>query len=271
MPDLQSLTTPARLDDTRFQAEIPDGWQQGRGAFGGLILANLVRALSAFDAAPVTAEGSQRRLRSLTAEICGPVLVGPAPIRVERLRTGSGVSTLAARIEGGGEVLAHAVGVFAKKRSDDTDFCHVPAPAMPPWRDVPVIDMAPPMAPVFTPHFEFRAIPPPPYSGSADAVASGWIRPRDPGPARDAAYITACMDAYWPAVLARLSAFRPMATIAFTLELIGDLDGLDPDAPLFYTARGHAARDGYAVETRELWGEDGRLVARNHQTFAVIK
>jgi len=274
MPDLQSLTTPRRLDESRFSAEIPDGWQQGRGAFGGLVLANLVRAIEAFDATPVrdgAASGPERTLRSLTAQILAPVLVGPAAIRVERLRTGSGVSTIAARVEGGGEVLAHAVGVMAKARGSDTDFCHAAAPAMPPWREVPVIPVQPPIGPVFARHFEYRVTGPPPYSGGSPAAASGWIRPRDPGAARDAAYVTALADCWWPALFARLAAPRPMATLTFTLDIVGSLDGLDPEAPLFHDASATVARDGYALETRELWGEDGRLVSRNHQTITVIK
>jgi acyl-CoA thioesterase len=265
MADFQSLTTPKRLDDTRFLAEIPDGWQQGRGAFGGFVLANMVRAIEAFDATP------ERALRSLNAQLVAPVLVGPATIRVERLRTGSGVSTIAARIEGDGEVLAHAVGVLAKARSNDTDFCHAAAPIMPPWRDVPVVAVQPPMGPVFAKHFEYRVSGPPPYSGLGEAVASGWIRAHEPGPARDAAYVTALADCWWPTMLARLSTFRPMATLTFTLDIVGTLDGLDPDAPLFHNASSTISRDGYSLETRELWGEDGRLVARNHQTMTVIK
>ncbi len=42
-------------------------------------------------------------------------------------------------------------------------------------------------------------------------------------------------------------------------------------APIFHCGRGRGARDGYVVELRELWGEDGRLLAFNHQTFAIIK
>jgi hypothetical protein len=283
MADLQSVTTPKRLDESRFEAEIPDGWQQGRGAFGGLVLANMVRAIEAFDATsfhdgaasgpkpPAGGAGRERSLRSLTAQIIAPVPVGPAAIRVERLRTGSGVSTIAARIEGSGEVLAHAVGVLAKARARDTDFCHAPAPIMPPWREVPVIPVQPPMGPVFAPHFEYRVIGPPPYSGVREAVASGWIRPREPGAARDAAYVTALADCWWPTMLARLSSLRPMATLTFMLDLVGTLDGLDPEAPLFHSASSTVSRDGYSLETRELWGEDGRLVSRNHQTMTVIK
>ena len=52
---------------------------------------------------------------------------------------------------------------------------------------------------------------------------------------------------------------------------MSDLDGLDPEAPLFYRGRMLGGRDGYAVEARELWGEDRRLVALNQQIFAVMK
>lgn len=264
MSSLTTVTTPTRLDESRFQADIPDGWQQGRGAFGGLVVGNLVRAIEAFDGAPALS------LRALTAELCGPVQPGPALITATRLRTGTGVSTIAVALEQGGEILAHAVGVRGKTRSEDTDFSHVEAPVLPPWRSVEPIFVAPPLGPVFAANFEFRVSGPPPYS-SSEAVASGWIRPRDPGPARDAAFIAACADVFWPAVMARLQGPRPMATIAFTLEIVGDLVGLDPEAPLYHTSRSLLSRGGYALETRELWGEDGRLVSRNHQTAVIIK
>lgn len=58
-----------RQGEFDFEANFPDGWQQGRGLFGGLVTAALVRALEA------TAGG--RVLRSLTSELCGPVRPGP--------------------------------------------------------------------------------------------------------------------------------------------------------------------------------------------------
>ncbi len=38
-----SAVEPIR--DGHFRATIPDGWQQGRGAFGGLVLGTLLRAI----------------------------------------------------------------------------------------------------------------------------------------------------------------------------------------------------------------------------------
>src|SRR5690606_21365142 len=102
-------------------------------------------------------------------------------------------------------------------------------------------------------------------------VVEGWVRPKNPGAKRDAAYVAACIDAYWPAHLSRESQLRPMATVAFTVQPRPHFEGLDPEAPHFYRARVLATDGGYSVETRELWGEDGRLLGLNQQTFVSIK
>lgn len=262
--DLDLLTTPAPVGDHRFAITIADGWQQGRGAFGGLVLAILARAGEQVVADP------DRTLRTLTAEIVGPTLPGPADIAVEILRAGTGVTTVAARLTQGNEVCAHAVIVFARPRGTYDAPPGLTAPTPPPWRDLPVAPIAPPLAPTFTQHVEFRVTGPVPFSGTPGDV-SGWVRFRRPGRARDAAYAIAMADTFWPALLTGETAPRPAATLTFAFELVGELAGLDPDAPWYYRAQTLAARDGYAVESRELWGEDGRLIALNQQTFVVIK
>src|SRR3954469_13798505 len=109
MDDLSLATTPERLGPLSFRAEISDGWQQGRGAFGGLVLGNLTRAMEVVHAAP------EWPLRILNAEIVAPVLVGPAELEVEVMRRGSGVATYAARLVQNGELLARASAVFGKE------------------------------------------------------------------------------------------------------------------------------------------------------------
>jgi acyl-CoA thioesterase len=266
MQDLQSLTTPQKKSD-RFLALIPEGWQQGRGAFGGLVLSTMTRALQA----SLPGESSSRKLRTLTAALCGPTQPGEAEIFVEMLRLGSGVSTLAARLVQNNEVQAHVTAVFGKNRVADGDWQHAPVPAMPNWRELEPIAIEPPLAPQFTQFFEFRATGQFPFSGSKEASAAGWIKSKNPGADRDDAYIVALSDAWWPAALACFDAPRPMATISFTLEILSDLEGLDLNAPLYHTGVSQAARGGYTSEERKLWGEDGRLVAINHQTIAIIR
>jgi hypothetical protein len=60
-----------------------------------------------------------------------------------------------------------------------------------------------------------------------------------------------------------------MATIAFTFQPFTFAG--DPTAPLAYRARLVASEGGYCVEFRELWSEDGHLLALNQQTMVIIK
>lgn len=229
-------------------------------------MATLVRAIEA--AEPT----DDRSLRSLTAQICGPVAVGPAIIDVEVLRRGSGVSTIAARLLQGDELLSYAVGMLGRARADRPARSYIEAPALPPWRDVPPMPSEVlSSAPGFAREFEFRNVGVMPFQGATSATAAGWVRPRRPGPLRDAAYLAALIDVYWPTIYSVMPAPRPIGTIAFTLDIAGTLEGLNPEAPLFSRSFSVSEREGYVVEVRELWGEDGRLLAVNHQTVAIIR
>lgn len=266
--DFDTMVTPAALGGGRYSVALLDGWQQGRGAFGGLVLAVMVRAAEA------AASDAERPLRSLSAQIVGPVQPGQVEIATEVLRTGSAVTSVAARLVQAGALQAHAVAVFGKARATYAARPVLPAPQPPPWRERASIPLSNPLSPVFARHMEYWPTGPLPFSGvGPDAVqeTAGWVRMRRPGRARDAAYTIALIDSYWPGFLAAATGPRPSATLTFSLETMADLAGLDPDAPLFHRARVLGGRDGYAIEARELWGEDGRLVALNQQIFVVIK
>jgi acyl-CoA thioesterase len=260
---LDEATTPA-ADGT---LTVLDGWRQGRGAYGGLTIAAAIRAIEAKVGDP------SRLVRSVTAEIPGPTLPGEATFTVDILRSGSSLSVARAALAQSGEVTTHAVAVLAKDRD---------APSPPTWRDLTpppapawssLEPIAPPVSgrPEFTQYFEYRHVAGVPFvveGGPAQAV--GWIRPREPARRRDAAYIAALVDAWWPAVFVRMTAPRPLGTITFVLEIVGDPSAIG-DAPLLYRGTVPVAGNGYFLETRELWTADGTLLALNHQTFAVIR
>jgi hypothetical protein len=129
--------------------------------------------------------------------------------------------------------------------------------------------VAPPLGPDFARFFEFRTAALPFSRGRPEV--SGFVRPRHPGEARDAAYLAACIDTFWPTEFVQAEVPRPMATVAFTFQPLGSLAGLDPEAPLYFRSALQAARGGYGVELRELWGADGRLLALNQQTLCTIR
>lgn len=278
-PDLTGLiTAQPTADPDRFTLEVPDGLQQGRGAWGGIAVGAMVSAADQLDRV------AGMPVRSVTAQLVGPVLVGRVTILVERLRGGSATSTVATRVlDGAGRLLAHGVVVSGAARR---------GPAMPDgaaWLDltqppelaagpeaVPVVSMGPPSAPDFTAHLEFRPVLGAPYRAAPVAATAGWLRPCGPVSRIDASLVAALADAWWVAVLARIDRPRPVATVGYTLDLIADPEDITPAAdggiePLFHRGRTLAAREGYTVEVRELWTRSGRLLSWNTQTVVTIQ
>jgi hypothetical protein len=70
--DFATLTTPHLEAPGRYHADVPDGWQQGRGAFGRLVLA-LVRVPARWPAAV------QRRASSGGERLDSPEPAGARP------------------------------------------------------------------------------------------------------------------------------------------------------------------------------------------------
>lgn len=264
--DLRVATHVERVSDGTFALEVPEGWLQGRGVFGGLTLAAMTRAVMASEADPA------RSLRSLTSEIVGPVLTGAAEIRVEPLRIGNAVSSYHARLLQQGETLAVATFVTGRARAEAPTLSpnEHDRPTMPPWETLSRV-FAPGISPVFMQYLDLRATAHPPFAGEPEGRAAGWVRAMVRPPRFDAADIVALADAWWPSLFSMLRAPRPMSTIGFSLQLLVDPSTLDPEQPLFHRGHAVAGADGYVFDLRELWSADGRLVSLNPQTFVVIK
>jgi Thioesterase-like superfamily len=248
----------------RYEANVPDGWQQGRGAFGGLVMALLCRAARAEEA------DAARRLRVVNAEIVGPVGVGAAEVVASVVRRSSAVTTMEARLHQGGEIAARATFVYGRDRAPDGDGRWLEPPRVEAWDALPALPSGPP-APVFTQHFQLRSRGPFPFTASTETEARGWVRPRElPAGWQDHDVLALC-DAWWPIALCRFGEIRPMATVGFALELLVDPATLPPGGAFVYRATMPAGQGGYVLDLRELWTADGTLVALNQQTFCLIK
>jgi acyl-CoA thioesterase len=260
---LEDVTTPRD-----GAISVDDTWLQGRGAYGGLTIGALVRAIEQHVADP------RRRVRSVTAELPAPTVPGSASVDVEVLRSGNQLSHARASLRQGSTVTAHAVAVLAAARegADAIAWREMSPPALPPFESLaPAPLTGAPGTPVFAQHFDYRIATGIPFANQGAPETTGWVRANQPGTLRDAAYVAAMIDVWYPAFLIRNTHPRPLATIAYTLELVSDIADLAADAPLAYRGTVPVCGDGYFFETRELWTADGRLVARNHQTFAIIR
>lgn len=264
--DLTIASTPSQEAPGRFVLRVPDGWQQGRGAFGGLVLGALARAIE------VTEPDPSRALRAFTGEIAGPVLVGDAAIEITELRRGSGLSSWNAILTQEGQPLARASAVLAKSRTPGPASLHIPPPSIPSFAEVPVTPLEQaPFVPAFSKHMEFRVSGAFPFTGAKEPVAEGWIRAKRTPPKLGGPEIVALADAWWPAGLTSATAPRPAGTVMFCLQVLLPDTPLDPGSPLFHRGRLIAEHGGFMAEARELWTADGRLVALNQQTIAWIR
>lgn len=277
--DISRLVRPTPTDDPlRFTLDVPDGLQQGRGAWGGVATGAMVAAAQLVDPRP------QMAVRTMSAQLVAPVLVGRMHVAVEQLRGGSATNTLEVRCHNeAGELLAHGVVVLGAARTGDG------MPDGPGWLAVtppaelaagpdavPEVRIGPPLAPDFTAHLEMRPITGIPYSGADSDETRGWIRPRGPVERVDAAVVTALADAWWVSVMARLDRPRPAATVGFSLDLPSDPSCVLRDAEgrmeaLFHRGHSVTAREGFTIEVRELWTQTGQLLSWNTQTVVVIK
>ena len=268
--DLYAILRALPLARGRFALDVPDGLQQGRGAWGAV-------ATGAMTSAALQTE-QRFPVRTLSAQLVAPLLVGRHDIVVEELRGGSSTTTLGLRVaDADGRLVAHGVVVLGAARAPDAIpdgvLLSPPAELAAGPDAVPAVPLGPPLAPRFTEQLEFRPITGLPFTGSP--VAVGWVRPKDPVSGLDAAVVVAMADAWWITAMAQVVRPRPVGTLGFTVDLPADPASLPRTTggrllPLLHRGRTLAVCQGFTLEARELWTSDGRLAAYNTQTVAII-
>lgn len=266
----QSFAEASHVDrgaDGTWRARVPAGWEQGAGAYGGIVVALAIRAMEA-------SLGDHAPLRALSAEIPSPLLTEEATeIRVETLRRGRSLASLEAKLVQRGEVKARASGLFGAERPVESRWEPEPPTGLlggDRWKEARVTSGETPTVP-FVRHFEMRGTVGVPFAGSGEPLVEGWVRPAVALASWGVAEVAAMVDCFYPAFFPRLTGPRPAATIAYNLHTTPAVDSLDPTRPLYYRARCTQVSAGYAFELRELWTAEGALVALNPQTFAIIK
>lgn len=249
-----------------YRAQIPDAWQQGRGAFGGLVGALLLRATRAhLPSTPV---------RSVAAHFFAPALVGEVELQVTVHKVGSSVAVASAIMLQAGAAVANATVVRGGERPNPMAWNELTPPTMKPFETCAAMPRGVPFAPVFTQHFDYRPTGPLPLAGGASARCEGWIAVREAGATGDEAALSdelvlAYADAYWTAAMVKMRTPRPAATVSFALQY-GQIGAVRAVQPLYLRAHTPYAAGGYVTEFRELWTASGELVATNQQVIAII-
>lgn len=265
MTPFASATALERSADDRFVWMIPDGWQQGRGAWGGLVVAAIVRAVEATEPEPA------RVVRSLSVQIMAPAVVGAHVLEVRSVRIGSAMSTWDVTMSAeSGEAVARGLVICGSGRSAD-GFDHaswgvLTAPDAPPPDDSARLP-GPPLLPTFMQHLYLQPIDGIPLSGGP-AASLGWVG-YDVATTLDAAALLALVDGWYPASLPVVDRMPRIATVTFTANLLVAPGSIAPGELLLNQSFVAGATDGFTSEHRRLWTSDGRLAVDNVQTIVV--
>ena len=253
-----------------FRGAVPEGWATGRGAFGGLVLGYLVKAIEATEtsAAEASPVGScPRRLRSFTGAGLTAVLPGTVVARTRVLRRGKHQSNVQATLEQDGQLVATGSAVLSGARPSPL----VPFAMDPPQLgELPLLPFLVPAGPSFAPRFALRSRCHQPFTCAGEPYVEGYIAEQgERAEPFDGAAITALLDAWWPVILQTFDRPRLVATVAFTSQYVKDPASLPRDARLAMRARAVAGGEGFVLEMRELWWER-ELVATMQQTLALL-
>jgi acyl-CoA thioesterase len=261
--DDATALTPA--EDGAFDGAIADGWNTPVGPLGGYVMAIVLRGMQAAVA------DDARQPRSFTVHFLRPPHPGPVTVRPTVVRTGRTLTSVTARLEQDGKLIALAVGAFSTPWEspllEDAPMPEVePAdPSRPPARLVARTETPepPPFTEKVTLQWRFGE---PPFSGAAHAEIGGWLALREHRPV-DALALCVLADAWFPAPWPRLKALVPAPTVDLTIHFRAP--PLD-DAPLLGRFRTRVVRDGFFDEDGELWAADGTLVAQSRQLGLLI-
>ena len=276
-----------------FDADVSPDWRAGRGPHGGYLAAMLLRALTE------TVADAQRAPRSLTIHYARAPEPGPVQIRTAIERAGRSLSTLSARMEQDGKLMALALAAFSVPWHAP-EISDLPLPEVePPEPRVDGPRPPHPMAPPFARHMEFQPrMGTRPFTGAqAPMEVGGWLALAEPRPL-DALALAFFSDALFSPPFIRLTEPAVTPTIDLTIHFRASLTSgpsRDPDAGLAATESGAAlpepgaavpgpgagehcfarfrstvVHEGFFEEDGVIWAADGTVLLHSRQLALVM-
>jgi acyl-CoA thioesterase len=246
--------------ESLFAAEVSPDWRAGRGPHGGYLSAMLLRALVETVADP------GRTPRSLTIHFARAPEPGPVSIHTVIERSGRSLSTLSARMEQEGSLMALALAAFSV-----------------PWNGPEMIDermpdVAPPDprreagtlreagAPPFTRHLIFQPrMGGLPFTGSEQAMEiGGWLGLEDHRPL-DALSLAFFSDALFPPPFVRLTERAVSPTIDLTIHFRSAPSSADSKELCLARFRSGVVHEGFFEEDGVIWAADGTVLVQSRQ------
>ena len=264
--DTDTAVSRANNVSSDFTAEVSEVWRAGRGPHGGYLAAIILRALTE------TLADSERTPRSLTIHYASAPKPGPVQIHTTLERQGRSLSTLSARMEQDGKVMALALAAFSV-----------------PWRspevsDLPMPELDPPgserrssrLVREHGPPFTHKLIMQPrvgaiPFMGSDSPMEiGGWTGFAEPRPI-DALSLALFCDAWIPPAFIAMREPAVAPTVDLTIHFRAPKRPVqDPEELCLCVFRTRLLHEGFFEEDGVVWAADGTVLAQSRQLGLMI-
>jgi acyl-coenzyme A thioesterase PaaI-like protein len=256
-----------------FAADVSPDWRAGRGPHGGYLAAMLLRTLVE------TVADATRSPRSLTIHYARAPQPGPVTIAATIERSGRSLSSLSARMEQDGKLIALALAAFSVPWSAP-QIAELPMPDVAPQdpertSGSPFFKGAPP----FTSHLVIQPrIGAVPFAGSDAPMEIGsWLGLAEERPI-DALSLAFFSDALFSPPFIRLTEPSTTPTVDLTIHFrkpLGAATETEPahgfrDELCFARFRSGLVQDGFFEEDGVIWGSDGSVLAQSRQLGIVM-
>jgi acyl-CoA thioesterase len=256
----QRDTAVRRIEDGVFEGRVDSDWWIVLGPNGGTVAAVVMRALEE------AVGDAERPPRSLTIHFTTAPKEGPIRIATRIERAGRSLTTVTARVEQDGRLVALAIAAFSRSRRGAVDFAHLQMPDAPPPEELERFPHSDEL-PRFMHNWDFRRTAGEPlWSGGSEAVVGGWARLAETQE-WDYQLITQLSDAWFPAVFPMLDGPNPIPTVDLTIHFRAELplDALQPDDFALVRFQSRLSAHGFVEEDGEIWARDGTLIAQSRQ------
>jgi acyl-CoA thioesterase len=251
-----------------FAADVSPDWRAGRGPHGGYLAAMLLRALVETVAEPLRAP------RSLTIHYARAPEPGPVQIRTVLERVGRSLSTLSARIESDGTLIALALAAFSVPwQAPEISELSLPDVAAPDPVRASTRTLHP-AAPPFTHHLVLQPrLGVIPFQGSTHPMEiGGWLGLVEPRPI-DALSLAFFSDALFSPPFIRMSEPGTSPTIDLTIHFRTPMPRVrdpDPEELCFARFSSGVMHEGFFEEDGVIWAADGTVLAQSRQLAIML-
>jgi len=263
MTGFNEVANNAVSEGDGYRWVIPEGWRQGRTAYGGLTAGlSFIAAQKQFLDLPP--------FRSATINFIGPVTGDPV-FTSQLLRQGRNVTSIETegRIED--KVISNATFIFGGLRESSISV-ECLAPKTPPPEDCE--PFTPPSAKDFVPaffnRFDTRLIKGArPMSGADEGYIRTWSRHADPASRQGMASLLTLGDVLPPSASPLFKQKGPISSVNWIFTVLTD-DPQTEEGWWHVETKLTAASGGYSSQVMRIWNTEGQLVAEGMQCVAIF-